>query len=222
MAQLPGLIYSQRGNELFVNLYIGSDATTKLGDRTVKIAQKTDYPWKGDIALAVDPDQAATFTVSVRIPGWSHDAVVPSDLYRFAAPSTENPTVSVNGTPIAMTLEQGFVKIRRSWQKGDRVAVTLPMPVRRVLAHDNVTDDKGKAAIARGPLVYCLEAADNGAATGTLTLPVATPLSHEYRADLLKGLEVITGKIGDQTFTAIPYFAWANRGRGEMRVWIPY
>jgi uncharacterized protein len=221
MAQLPGLIYSQRGNELFVNLYIGSDATAKLGDRMVKISQKTDYPWKGDIALAIDPDRAAAFTVSVRIPGWSHDAVVPSDLYRFAAPATENAVVSVNGKAIAMTLEQGFVKIRRRWQKGDRVTVTLPMPVRRVLAHDNVADDRGKAAIERGPLVYCLEAADNGAATGTLTLPVTTPLSHEFRPDLLKGLEVITGTVGDQTITAIPYFAWANRGRGEMRVWIP-
>ncbi|MEI6244899.1 MAG: beta-L-arabinofuranosidase domain-containing protein [Acidobacteriota bacterium] len=221
MAQLPGLIYSTRGNELFVNLYIGSDATTTLGARTVKIAQKTDYPWRGDIALAVNPDQAATFTVSVRIPGWSHESVVPSDLYRFASAAAENPTVSVNGTPVTLTLEQGFVKIRRRWQKGDRIAITLPMPVRRVLAHDKVADNVGKAAIERGPLVYCLEAADNGAAIGTLTLPLATPLSHEYRAELLKGLEVITGKIGGQAMTAIPYFAWANRGRGEMRVWIP-
>lgn len=227
MAQLPGLIYSQRATsardsgELFVNLYIGSEATTTLGGRSVTITQTTEYPWKGDINLAIDPQQPADFTVSVRVPGWAHDAVVPSDLYRFASPTTDNPVISVNGRPIAITLEQGFAKIRRRWQKGDRVAITLPMPVRRVLAHDKIADNVGKAAIERGPLVYCLEAADNGPATGTLTLPLATPLAHEYRADLLKGLEVITGKAGDQTVTAIPYFAWANRGRGEMRVWIP-
>ncbi len=233
MAQLPGLIYSQRaadaasgeGGELFVNLFIGSEATTTLGGRSVRLTQTTAYPWKGDVALAIDPDRPAAFTVSVRIPGWSHESVVPSDLYRFASPSSENPVVSVNGRAVAMTLEQGFVKIRRRWQKGDRVIVSLPMPVRRVVAHDNVTDDKGKAAIERGPLVYCIEAADN-TASGTssvanLTLPLATPLSHEFRADLLNGLEVITGKTGDQTMTAIPYFAWANRGRGDMRVWIP-
>lgn len=227
MAQLPGLIYSQRSTsrsdagELFVNLFIGSEATTTLGGRTIKITQTTDYPWKGDVSLAIDPAQAGDFTVSVRIPGWAQESVVPSDLYRFASPGTENPAITVNGKPFAITLEQGFAKIRRRWQKGDRIAVSLPMPVRRVLAHDKITDDAGKAAIERGPLVYCLEAADNGAATGTLTLPLTTPLSHEFRADLLKGLEVITGKSGDQTVTAIPYFAWANRGRGEMRVWIP-
>ena len=221
MAQLPGLVYSQRNDELFVNLFIGSEASTTLAGRAVKIAQTTDYPWKGDIALAVNPDQAATFTVSVRVPGWARDAVVPSDLYRFAAPTTDHPTIAVNGRPVSMTLEHGFVKIRRRWQQGDRITVTLPMPVRRVLAHDQVQDNAGKAAIERGPLVYCLEAADNGASTGTIALPLATPLAHEYRADVLKGLEVITGKTGDQTITAIPYFAWANRGRGEMRVWIP-
>lgn len=223
MAQLPGLLYSTRGNnELFVNLFIGSEATTKLGARSVRLTQTTGYPWKGDVALAVDPDQAATFTVSVRVPGWSREAVMPSDLYRFASVATEKPVVSVNGQAVPLTIDQGFVKINRRWQKGDRVTVSLPMPVRRVLAHDNVADDKGKAAIARGPIVYCLEAADNGPATGTLTVPLNTPMTHEFRADLLKGLEVVTAKVGDQTVTAIPYFAWANRGRGEMRVWIPY
>jgi hypothetical protein len=225
MAQLPGLIYSQSSTsapELFVNLFVGSEATTTLGARTVKIAQVTDYPWKGDIAMTIDPDRAATFSVNVRIPGWSREAVVPSDLYRFATTSTESPVVSVNGKAMALKIEGGFMKIRRQWTKGDRITVSLPMPVRRVLSHDQVADNKGKAAIERGPLVYCLEAADNGPATGTLTLPVTTALSHEFKADLLKGLEVIRGKTGDQTITAIPYFAWANRGRGEMRVWIPY
>lgn len=225
MAQLPGLIYSQSSTsspELFVNLFIGSEATTTLGARTVKVTQVTDYPWKGDIAMTIDPDRAATFSVNVRIPGWSRDAVVPSDLYRFATPSSEAPVVSVNGKPMALKIDGGFMKIRRQWAKGDRITVSLPMPVRRVLSHEQVADNKGKAAIERGPLVYCLEAADNGPATGTLTLPVTTALSHEFKADLLKGLEVITGKTGDQTITAIPYFAWANRGRGEMRVWIPY
>jgi DUF1680 family protein len=225
MAQLPSLVYSQRGaSQLYVNLFIGSDATAKLGSRTVKISQTTEYPWKGDVAIAVSPDQPAQFTLSVRIPGWAQDAVVPSDLYRFANSlgSREHPVAKVNGKEIKVNAVQGFLNINRRWSKGDRVEVSLPMPVRRVLANEAVADDRGKAAIERGPLVYALEAADNGAAVTTLKLPLDTPLSHAYRADLLKGLEVITAGSGEKLITAIPYFAWANRGRGEMRVWIPY
>ena len=224
MAQLPSLVYSERGaTELFVNLFIGSDATAKLGNRTVRISQTTDYPWKGDVAIAVSPDQPAQFTLSVRIPGWAQNAVVPSDLYRFANPlgSTERPVVKVNGREVAVNTEQGFLNINRRWSKGDRVEVSLPMPIRRVLANDKVTDDAGKAAIERGPLVYAFEAADNAAVT-TLKIPLTAPAEHAFRADLLKGLEVISVGVGSEKYTAIPYFAWANRGRGEMRVWIPY
>jgi DUF1680 family protein len=102
------------------------------------------------------------------------------------------------------------------------VEVTFPMPIRRVLANDKVADDAGKSAIERGPLMYAFEAADNGAAVTSLKIPLDAPAEHAYRADLLKGLEVITVGFGSQKSTAIPYFAWANRGRGEMRVWIPY
>ena len=96
------------------------------------------------------------------------------------------------------------------------------MSIRRVLANEAVVDDRGKAAIERGPLVYAFEAADNGPTVTTLKIPLEAPTTHEYRADLLKGLEVISVGLGSQKSTAIPYFAWANRGRGEMRVWIPY
>ena len=223
MAQLPGLIYSTRGtSDVFVNLFVGSEATATLGARSVALTQTTGYPWKGDVALAVSPDQPATFSVNVRIPGWARNAVVPSDLYRFATAPAEPVAVAVNGTPVKTAVEQGFVKITRRWQKGDTVTVSLPMSIRRVLAHENVADDRGKAAIERGPLVYCLEAADNGPTTGTLKLPLDQTFGHAFRADLLGGLEVITTKLGEQGVTAIPYFAWANRGRGEMRVWIPY
>jgi DUF1680 family protein len=225
MAQLPSHVYSQRGaSQLFVNLFIGSDTTATLGQRTVRISQATDYPWKGDIAIAVTPDQPAQFTLSVRMPGWAKDSVVPSDLYTFASPlkPVERAIVRVNGRDVPAAVTRGFVNINRKWTKGDRVSVSFPMPIRRVLAHAKVADGAGKAAIERGPLVYALESADNGPATTTMTIPLDTPLAHAYRADLLKGLEVITGKIGDREMTAIPYFAWANRGRGEMRVWIPY
>jgi DUF1680 family protein len=96
------------------------------------------------------------------------------------------------------------------------------MPIRRVLANDQVAEDRGRAAIQRGPLVYCLEAADYGGTVSDLRLPLDTSLTHAFRSDLLNGVEVIKGKVGDRSITAVPYYAWNNRGRGEMVVWVPY
>jgi hypothetical protein len=221
MAQLPGLVYAQRAQpsrEVFVNLFVQSEAHINVAGRSVRVAQQTDYPWQGDVTLLVDPDAPATFTTSIRIPGWARDRPVPTDLYRFAPAETGAPVARLNGSPVAMTLDAGFLKIRRRWQQGDTVTLSLPMPIRRVLAHDRVTEDSGKAAIQRGPIVYCLEAVDNGGTTSTMTLPLGAPLSHVFNRDLLGGIDVISGP----SVTAIPYYAWANRGRGEMAVWIRY
>ena len=163
-----------------------------------------------------------TSTLSVRIPSWALQNEPPSALYRYAASIDEKPSIRVNGREAALDITDGYVDIRRRWQKGDVVTVTLPMPARRVLANDKVTEDKGKAVIGRGPIVYALEAIDNGGSLKDVTIPIATPLTSTFRSDLLKGVQVITGKVGDRTITAIPYYAWNNRGKGEMAVWIPY
>jgi DUF1680 family protein len=96
------------------------------------------------------------------------------------------------------------------------------MPVRRVLANDKVTENTGKAAIQRGPILYAVEAIDNGGSVKDLKIPLETNLSAAFKADMLNGVDVITGKVGDRTVTAIPYYAWNNRGKGEMAVWVPY
>jgi uncharacterized protein len=101
------------------------------------------------------------------------------------------------------------------------IVLDLPMPIRRVLAHDRVAEDRGRAAIQRGPIVYCLEAVDNSSAgehIGDIRLPLDAPLAHTFKANLLGGVEVITGG----HLVAVPYYAWNNRGKGEMAVWIPY
>jgi hypothetical protein len=221
MAQLPGLVYAQRAApspEVFVNLFVGSDASMRVGARAVRITQETGYPWRGDVTIHVEPDRPADFSLAVRIPGWSRGEPVPGNLYRSASKSAEMPALTLNGKAVPLTLDNGFVHLNRRWQKGDVVRLTLPMAIRRVLANDAVTEDQGKAVIERGPLVYCLEAVDNGGKTSGITLPLDAALTHEFRANLLGGVDVITGP----SVTAIPYFAWANRGRGEMAVWVPY
>jgi DUF1680 family protein len=241
MAQLPGLIYAQRAQrgagasagassspEVFVNLFVGSDATMTVGARTVRIAQNTDYPWQGDVTIHVDPDQPVDFALSVRVPGWTRGLAMPTDLYRYdAADHGPQPTLTVNGKSTALAVAKGFATIRRRWQKGDIVRLALPMPIRRTVANDRVAEDRGKFVIERGPLVYCLEGVDNGGKVLDVAVPAEAMLSHQFKADLLGGIEVITLTSNGSTasparvLTAIPYYAWANRGRGEMAVWIP-
>jgi DUF1680 family protein len=143
------------------------------------------------------------------------------------------PFTRVTVAAVALNLDKGFVRIRRNWKKGDVVELSLPMPVGRVLAHEAVKDDIGMVALERGPIVYCAEGVDNGGRALSLALPDEMPLKAEYRADLLKGIVVVKGRAlaanksegtaagkTEQKFLAIPYYAWANRGAGEMAVWL--
>ena len=127
------------------------------------------------------------------------------------------PALTVNGKPVPLTLDRGYARIARRWQKGDVVELDLPMPVRRVLAHDGVAENRGKAAIERGPIVYAVEAIDNGGSLKDLRVPLDAALGQELRKNLLGGVVVVTG----QGVVAVPYFAWANRGKSEMAVWLP-
>jgi uncharacterized protein len=227
MEQIPALVYAQTDDALFVNLYVGSQAALTLGGRRVVVRQATRYPWSGEVALHVDPDRAGEFTVNVRIPGWARNEPVPSDLYRFDDDVKAVPAIALRRAgasserdePIALTIRNGYVSIRRMWTKGDVVRITLPMPVRRVAAHVGVKDDEGKVALQRGPLVYALEAVDNAGSVSDLALSREVALKSDFRADLLGGVAVITGA-ASRPFVAVPYYAWGNRGQGEMAVWI--
>ncbi len=224
MTQLPGLVYATRGDTLFVNLFVGSTARTTVAGRRVAVTQQTRYPWDGRVRITVNPERSSNFALNVRVPGWARNRAMPSDLYRFASASDETASVRVNGKPAALEVVNGFETIRRRWQRGDVVELNLPMSARRVLANDGVADDRGKAAIQRGPLVYAIEGVDNGGRALDVVLPLDAPLRSEFRQDLLNGVEIVTAQTGSpaRVVTAIPYFAWANRGKGEMAVWIPY
>jgi uncharacterized protein len=236
VASMPGYVYAQRGSELYVNLFVANTAEVKMDNgRTVKIAQGTHYPWDGAIKISVTPDQAATLTMKIRIPGWALNQPVPSDLYRYVDSVTAPVSIKVNGKPIATTLDKGYAVIERTWKSGDTIELNLPMPIRRVIANDQVAADRGRVALERGPILYALEAPDNpNGKVRNLVLPRDTKLTAEYKPEMLKGVEVVQGRAlalsydnqgkvlkTQQSFTAIPYYAWANRGRGQMVVWIP-
>jgi len=236
MASVPGYVYGQKQNAVWVNLYMGSSADIKLDNgRTLKIVQETKYPWQGVVKMTITPDQTSAAVVNVRIPGWARNEPMPSDLYRFADKNAAMPTLTVNGKSVPTNLDKGYVAISRTWQKGDVIELNLPMPVRRVAANDLVASDRGRVAIQRGPIVYAAEWVDNpNGKVRNLVLPDSSKLSAEFRPDLLNGVEVVKGQAvalakdaegkvtrAPEPFTAIPYYAWANRGKGEMIVWLP-
>jgi DUF1680 family protein len=234
MPSLPGYAYAHQGDIVYVNLFAGGSATIKMDDNTVHLRQQTRYPWDGDVKITVEPEHSKEFVIYVRIPGWAQNQPVPSDLYRYLSKSRKKVTLKVNDKPFALDMDKGFARIRRKWEKGDVVELSLPMPIRRVLSHENVKDNAGKVALQRGPIVYCVEWPDNGGQVSNLILPDDTALRPEYRKDMLGGITVICGKVfgkfgrgsgwylaGDkQDFVAIPYYAWAHRGKGEMAVWL--
>jgi uncharacterized protein len=227
LPSLPGYFYAQRGDAVYVNLYAGGTADIKLDDgRKINLTQVTRYPWDGDVKITVAPEKKSKFTLAVRIPGWARNDPMPGDLYHFADTNTEPVTLTVNGKPVKFNVENGYANLSRSWKPGDVVELNLPMPVRRVLANPNVKADVGRVALQRGPIVFCAEWPDNsGGDVLHLTLPDDQPLTAQFDPQLLNGVEIIRGHALnsdnlEQEFTAIPYYAWANRGPGQMIVWL--
>ena len=236
VASMPGYVYAQRAKEIYVNLFVASTAEVKLDNgRTVKITQETHYPWDGAVKMTIAPDLPGPFRMKVRIPGWARNQPVPSDLYRYAAASSSAVVLKVNGRRVPIVLDKGYAIIDRVWRPGSTIELNLPMTVRRVVANDQVAADRGRVALERGPILYALEAPDNpDGKVRNLVVARDAALTAEFKPALLKGVEVIQGQATalsydaqgkvvkhQEGFTAIPYYAWANRGRGQMIVWIP-
>ncbi len=230
---IPGYVYAYKDDNVYVNLFISGRSTIETAGNKVTLTQKTGYPWQEGIHIAVEPEKQQQFTLFVRIPGWARNEPVPSDLYAFMSKRKEEPTLKVNGEPVKIDLRNGFAAIDRTWKKGDTVELLLPMPVRRVIAHENIAGNRGKVALQVGPVVFCLEAPDNDGKVLNLVIPDDAVLRGRFRRDLLNGVMTITGEAvttkrtldggivsaGTRPFTAIPYYAWAHRGRAQMTVW---
>ncbi|MCA9734062.1 MAG: glycoside hydrolase family 127 protein [Deferribacteres bacterium] len=225
MPALPGYIYAQSKEALFVNLFIGSEAQMPVNGIPVRVQQKTEYPWNGEVAITIQPEKESEFAVKIRIPGWVQGRPLPSDLYTFLGDNPDKISLSVNGEPVAVKTEKGYVSLTRKWRAGDVVNLNLPMPVRRVLANENVAADLQKIALERGPVVYCIEGMDNRDNVLDMRLADDTRLQTRFRGDKLGGIVELTGAAStirgkSKKLTAIPYYAWNHRGANEMTVWI--
>jgi len=200
-------IYVKGENEILVNLYMGNETTVEIGRTEIKLTQKTDYPWDGKINLEVNPSEATTFSLKMRIPGWCRSF-----------------KISVNGE-IGTTPEvkNGYAVIERKWASGDVVELTLDMPVELVAAHPRVTENTGKRAVRRGPVVYCMEATDNkNIGFDEAILDQSMVFLPEEAKGKLKGMTLLNAVSEQNKFTFVPYFSWANREPGKMKTWIDY
>ena len=231
---IPGYVYGVKENNIFINLFVAGTASLSINKKNVQLEQQNNYPWDGRLVFKVVSKSPSSFNMRLRIPGWAQDEAIPSDLYKFNATSDRKIEIRVNGKPVAYAMENGYAVLTKTWKKGDVVEMDLPMDIRRVVANDKVADDRGKVALQRGPVLYCAEWPDNKGMVSNIVLPDNVELTSEYKPDMLNGVTILKGEVsaihvnsdtevssGRQPFIAIPYYAWAHRGKGEMIVWFP-
>ena len=221
LASLGQYAYSTTDDALFVHLYAAGEVNVEIAGVAVKVTQATEYPWKEKIAFAVAPAKPTSFTIAVRIPGWCRRA-----------------KLTINGKAVKFKPQADYAMLKRRWTAGDRIELTLPMPIERVHAHPEVRADAGKVALQRGPVVYCFEETDNGPRLANLVLPAKAKLKASWKPKLLGGVVTIktTGLRSETSdaalytanpaattrvkLRAVPYCVWGNRKIGEMLVWI--
>jgi DUF1680 family protein len=232
---LGNYIYAQSESAIWVNLFIGSNATIDVAKTKTNFSIETNYPWTGSVKVKVSPEKKVKFALNIRIPGWAVGKPVPGETYTYFDFSGSAFSILVNGKPATFSQENGYAILNREWKINDVVEVNLPMEPRRVVAKAEVKEDINRVAIERGPLVYCIEHADNTGKAFNIFIPDNAILKAEWNKDLWGGIQTIKAEVPVVTtsndgleinteiksMTAIPYFLWNNRGQGQMQVWIP-
>ncbi len=227
IASLENYAFSADDQSLFIHTYLNSDVSCMVNGTGVKVRMETDYPWNGNVKLTLSLDEPASFELALHIPGWC-----------------KHYGIKVNGEAVRSDSKDGYHRMRKEWKHQDTVELTLSMPVTIVRANPRVYEDVGKVAVTRGPIVYCLEEADNGPDLHLIRLQgvTAEDFKVSYHPDLLGGVAALSspairetcdgwdentlyaddgeGRMENVTLQWIPYFAWANREAGEMRVWV--
>lgn len=223
IASVGQYVYGQSDDEIAVHLYVQGSCDLTIRGQNVTLRQDTLYPWDGKVAITMAMQKPADFGLRLRVPSWCRKY-----------------DLRVNGKAMSLKPNKGYLYLAGPWKDGDKIVLDMAMPIERIYAHPEVQADVGRVALQRGPIVYCLEQADNEHRVYNIVLPRASKLEAVHRKDLLGGVTVITGearyieeedwkghlyrpgpeKLRSCKITAIPYYAWCNRGKGNMAVWI--
>jgi DUF1680 family protein len=235
VASIGNYVYGVSDDGLWVNLFIGNSSDVTIRNTPIAIKMETNYPWDGTMKISIDPAKKIKTTLNIRVPGWATGLAAPGGLYHFTDTQWDKPQLLVNGKPMDYRIEKGYAVVHREWKKGDNIEFRIPMPVKMISSRKEVSENEGKLAFQRGPLVYCVEGADNQGralniiADGTPEMAVEKGLILDEPVVMLTGkmttVEIRDGgtSIGTEkkTIKAIPYYSWCNRGSNEMQVWLP-
>jgi DUF1680 family protein len=231
LASMPGYIYAQDGRgAVYVNLYVSSEAKCSIGKRNVTLRVESEMPWGGKTTILVSPEEPVRGLLKLRVPGWVRGRPAPGGLYAYTTAVDSKTTVSINGSSVSAAPDAlGYISLDRTWRPGDRIELDFPFQLRQVTADAKVREARGRVAIERGPLVYCLEGPelDDRSALGARLDETAKLAAAP--GTVLGATTVVKAAVKSMTDPAaparaaalIPYHLWANRGAAEMAVWIP-
>lgn len=237
VASLGDYIYAKKENSIYVNLFVGSNTNISLKNGNVDVKMETNYPWDGKVKLNIDPVKRSKFKMHLRIPDWYFKKVASGNLYSMTGDDGEavHFSYSLNGKLFSGKYEDGYLIVENEWKKGDVVEINMAMDVKIIEARKELKQDNGRIAIQRGPIVYCVEGADNNSKAWNIIIPENTKFETIDYKVLDENIKALTAEVpvvmvnedGTSLRTeikkiiAIPYYTWANRGKNEMQVWLP-
>jgi uncharacterized protein len=239
VASLGNYVYAKSDDAIYVNLFVGSNTTIPLKSGNVGVKMESSYPWDGKIKIFIDPKNQQKFTVNIRMPSWNGSRPVPGDLYRVGPGSQWFSSFRINGNPISWDhmnqQKDGYASIERKWKKGDYIEIEYKMETDFLFSKTELKQNNNRIAIQRGPIVYCIEGADNNGKAWNVIIPENTKfetIDYKVLDESVKALvaEVPVVTVGEDGMSlktekkkiiAIPYYTWANRGKNEMQVWLP-
>ncbi len=235
IASLGNFIYGYADNKIFVNLFVGSETSFSLPKGEMQFKMQTNYPWSGDVKCVLGMKKKSKAAIAFRIPGWSKGIPAPGNLYTFFDDKEEKPTLLINGVESHYTDQDGYAVVDREWKDGDIIEYKIPMTIKKVVARNELKLDNNRMALQRGPLVYCVEGADNNGKAWNIVSPKEAVYTtenmgivNENVVSLVSNLPVLTisddglsANTRSQKVRAIPYYSWCNRGSNPMQVWLP-
>ncbi len=222
---IPMFIYAWKADTVYVNLFIASKGVIEYGQNRIIFTQETRYPWEDNVNIKLGLSKPTKLNLAIRIPGWLKNHPLPSDLYRYVAKNVENMSIKINGISFDLLEKNGYAIISRLWEDDDEVELEFPMKIRRIVSNQKVVENIGKVALERGPIVFCFESVDNDFYDlQKIGISDEAEMHYEFYKDLLNGIGTIkveTDALKDQQkLMAIPYYAWAHRGKSKMTVWM--
>ena len=237
IASLGDYIYAKTDDAIYVNLFVGSNTTIPLKSGNVGVKMETNYPWEGKVKLMIDPVKKSRFKIYFRLPGWYFDKVVPGELYTTGSDDgvPDHYSFILNDKAVTNKYENGYAIVESEWKKGDVLELDFPMEAKLIYSRSELKQNTNRIAIQRGPIVYCIEGADNNGKAWNVIIPENTSfetIDYKVLDEPVKALTAevpvvtvaadgLSLKTEKKKIIAIPYYTWANRGKNEMQVWLP-